>query len=153
MAGWLDRRARKRYARSFKDILAVRDDTRGIAVHLRKALPDYFTAAESDTGATGYTTAIHPAASLRDPQTDIALTAPEEMIALAAKMNGMVFWYTGPDPDRKRFTIIVTDDWVAAGLPDAVVDVPAFITGGQGAMPEDGSQAEAELAAERDCSE
>jgi hypothetical protein len=163
MARWLDRRARRRYARSFKDILAVRNDACGVAAQLREALP------ELEFGALaklGYTSSVL-ASDRYDSGVSVPLTPYDDMRDAAAKLGGAEFWYHAPRAEGelgKVFTVIVVEN-PPVTLEPASVEVPSFITPGgrvhpvnpvaavSGEQGEDAEVAEAEPPAERDCSE
>jgi hypothetical protein len=160
MTGWLDRRARKRYARSYKDVLAVRNDARGIAVHLRDALPSVLEY-EGQPGRAGWASSIIPLDAFAD--SDVPLTPREEVMANAAKLGAVAFWFSDHDrnepANNKRYTVIVFEETDypprASADSDAEIEVPAFAAGTP--VLDEGAECDAtdedELKAERDCSE
>jgi hypothetical protein len=125
--GWLDRQARQRYARSFKDILAVRNDARGVACQLQDALPGL---AEENLGI-GCTSGIYDCEAWIGGHAPV--TANDRLMAAAAELGGQEFWFAisgdGTVP-KKSFTVIVVENRPMppdAGA-DAPVEVPAFLT-------------------------
>jgi hypothetical protein len=163
MAGWLDRKARKRYARSYRDIRAVRNDVRGIASHLRDSLPSIFEY-DGQAGYTGWPSSITPAKLLSDP-VDVPLTPYEEVITNTAKLDGMVFWFTDKNVEgggSKRFAIVIVEEPAGELGDDADgdVDPPAFTTEAPPPLvlvpatdPGDPEDADEDPEAECDCNE
>jgi hypothetical protein len=133
LSNWLDRRARKLYARSFGDILKNRNDARGVARQLRSALPS--ASSEELKWGLGYTSGIYDCATSHDPAVDIPVTVYDELMMAAAKLGGQKFWFTVPGAklkDQKSFTVIIVDDQPAPHVssPDTAIELPDFITAG-----------------------
>ena len=100
MADWRGRRAQRRYVRSFRDTLAVRQDARGIAVHLSGALPWY----TEHPDVPAYTSSVYDS----DRLIDQPLQHTE--MAKAASRAGAVEFSVKLTEAGRSFTVYVVED-------------------------------------------
>lgn len=131
---WLERYARRAYARSFRDFFEL--TSRSVAIHLHDALPGL----DERNLALGCTSSVYSCEAWvggHAPE-----TTHDELMAAAAKLGGHEFWFTkngdGTEPKR-HFTVIVVENPVASSddavarhhalvrTPTVTIEVPEFV--------------------------
>jgi|SRR5277367_567645 len=108
MTSWRDLRARRRYARSFRNILESRQDVRGLATHLQNALPCYL----NDVDIPAYATNVidtHLVTETFESDEFVKLSLSDKVALAAAAADGVHFHVTLANPS-KSFTVYVVEN-------------------------------------------